>query len=447
MNTNQTTVLANFDAEFEVIAALISSPDQIDTLSLVAEDFASPECREIYLTMKVMADKSEAIDAITIVETLPANGFVARAGGLAWIGNLIQNTVGRAAGVKSYADIVKKYSVDRKIAAIGTDIHLLAAEKSSQPDEKLARADSLLSSLVLNETQSKTAHIHPAIEQHLVTLQSREGAGIPGMSTGIDDLDVLIGGFQTKNLYILGARPSMGKTSLATGFATHVARLSESAVTKGPHGVLFASQEMPTVNIVDRIMSSLGSINLTHLIRGALTDDDFPRLSAAISKIHEAPLWIDDRSALTLAQIRAMLRERKKDNIKFLVVDYLQLMQAPGQTRSEQIGALSRGMKQIAKDFDIAVLLLSQLSRKVEERADKRPINSDLRESGEIEQDADVIMFAYRDEVYKPDTQDKGIAEILVTKNRNGPLGVVRTAFRGEYTRFDNLSSSYMSNG
>lgn len=434
--------MSSITAEYEVIAAMLKTPELVDSLPVTQEDFTDQRCRETYACMRQMSEKGERIDPVTVAEAFPLNTLMGKeGGGLPWLGELIVNSLGRESGARHYADILRGHTQSRKIAAAGVDIHLLAGERIGL-DEKFAKADHILSSLTLGGVESKTTHLQPAMQEYLEEISRRNGAGMPGMSSGIDDLDKLLNGFQPKNLYVIGARPSMGKTSLATGIATHISLLQSSALCEGSHGVLMVSQEMSTNSIIDRLMSSMGSIDLASLIRGELTEDGYDRLSYALSRLMNAAMWINDRSASSLADIRAMLRERRKDNIKLLVIDYLQLMQGPGNTRNEQVENISRGLKQIAKDFNIAVVLLSQLSRKVDERADRRPINSDLRDSGSIEQDADVIMFIYRDEVYKPDTQDKGIAEILVTKNRNGPTGVVRTLWRGEYTRFDPMSAA-----
>lgn len=431
-------------AEYEVIAAMLKNPDLVDSLNVSEEDFIEQRCRETYACMRKMSDAGRPIDPVTVAEAFhPSTLMGKEAGGLAWLGEVITNSLGRESGARHYAEILRQHTQSRKIAAAGVDIHLVATERIGL-DEKYAKADHILSSLTLGSSESKTEALQPAMQKYLEQISSRTDAGMPGMSTGIPDLDECLNGLQPGNLYIIGARPSMGKTSLAMGIATHVSLLKNSAVcTEGAHGVLVVSQEMSKNSLIDRQIASMGSIDLSKLIRGALTEEDYDRMSYALSRLMPAAMWLDDRSAATLAEIRAMLRERRKDNIKLLVVDYLQLMQGPGNTRNEQIENISRGLKQIAKDFGIAVVLLSQLSRKVDDRADRRPINSDLRDSGSIEQDADVILFIYRDEVYKPDTQDKGVAEILVTKNRNGPTGVVRTLWRGEYTRFDPMVTAW----
>lgn len=446
MSAAEETPMANIEAEYEVIACLLSHSDEMDSVKLVPEDFYDQVCREIYLMMTKMRDAGQHIDAITLADALPVNSLTNKAGGLAYLGQIVTESLGSVAALKRYTNIIQRCASERRLAAASNEILTIAAKKGDSFHEKISKADELISELRKDlKEQSRTASLNESLSSYIDQLDSRGDAGMPGITTGLTELDEMMGGIQAENLYVIGARPSMGKTSFVTGVAMAVAACTKSAYGEGDHGVLFLSQEMPLIGIIDRMMASAGSINLDRLIRGKLTEDDYTRLSAGLSKTYQSPLWINDQSSLSLSDVRALIRERRADNIKVVVIDYLQLMRGEGQTRNEQINNLTSGLKQIAKDEKVGIVLLSQLSRKVEERTDKRPMNSDLRESGGIEQDADVIMFIYRDEVYNPDTQDRGVAEIIVSKNRNGPIGSIRTHFRGEYTRFDNFSSGYSS--
>lgn len=435
-------VMVDHQAEFEVIATLLQAPHAIDKIRLEPVDFFNGACREAFLTIRQMVDAGEVVDAVTVAEKLPSNGAVNQAGGLAWLGDVCTNSLGNALRIEAYAGIVRKHSANRKMSGISGEIADLAANTHLPFSDKIAKADSMIAAIAAqSDKNTLTVHIDSAIQSYITELQAREGENVAGIPTGLSDLDELINGLQLTNLYIIGGRPSMGKTSLAMGIALSAAACKKSVFGEGDHGVFVFSQEMSTSSLIDRAMAATGSIDPARLRRGALTDDDYDRLSAAIGRLHKLPVWINDKAAITLGDIRRELREHRGDNIRVIVVDYLQLMTGPGATRNLAVEEISRGLKQIAKDFNVAVIVLSQLSRKVDERADRRPILSDLRDSGAIEQDGDVIMFVYRDEVYKPDTQDKGIAEIIVAKQRNGPLGVVRTFFRGEYTRFDSCQN------
>lgn len=432
-------VMANVDAECEIIAGLIAHPHLIDSLRLEPNDFFDAGCREVFSTLRHMQDRGIEIDAITLADTLPPTGWVAKAGGLAWIGDIMANALGAPTSLPRYAEIVRRYAADRRLAATSNQILDLAADRTGDTREKIARADELLSELSRSAViAGETSLVYDQMESYLCTLEERQDQKFPGIPCGIAELDELIGGFQETKFYIIAGRPAMGKSSLALQIAKGCAQAKNTAYGEGPFSSLFLSQEMPKSELTDRLVSLSGSIELSRLLKGKLHDDDYTKLSAALSQIITLPLYINDKAALSLGDVRAFVRERRNDNLKVLVVDYLQLMQGQGDSRNAQIETISRGLKQIAMEFKLAVIALSQLSRDVEKRTDRRPINSDLRDSGAIEQDADVILMVYRDEVYKPDTQDKGIAEIIVTKQRAGPLGVVRTHFRGEYTRFDN---------
>ena len=265
-------------------------------------------------------------------------------------------------------------------------------------------------------------------------------AEITGLSTGFKDLDAMTSGLQRGDMVVVAARPSMGKTTFAMNLVEH-------AVLSGTKPVIVFSMEMPAEQLIMRLLSAIGRIDQTKVRSGRLDDEDWPKLSAAVSKLKDRPLFIDDTPALSPIEIRSRARRiaREHGDPAMMMIDYLQLMQIAGSTegRTAEISEISRSMKAMAKEFNCPVVALSQLNRGVEQRPNKRPVNSDLRESGAIEQDADVIMFIYRDEVYNEESPDKGVAEIIIGKQRNGPIGTARLAFIGKYTRFDNLAMSY----
>ena len=263
---------------------------------------------------------------------------------------------------------------------------------------------------------------------------------ITGIATGYDDLDLKTAGFQRSDLIIVAGRPSMGKTAFAVNIA-------ENAAIKGEHSVAIFSMEMPGEQLAMRMMSSLGRIDQHKVRTGKLEDDDWPRLTSAVGMLQETRMFIDDTPALTPAELRARCRRISRESgLDLVVVDYLQLMQVAGtnENRATEISEISRSLKAMAKELKVPVIALSQLNRSLESRTDRRPVMSDLRESGAIEQDADVILFIYRDEVYDEESNDKGIAEIIISKQRNGPIGKVKLAFRGQYTRFENLADDYI---
>jgi replicative DNA helicase len=263
------------------------------------------------------------------------------------------------------------------------------------------------------------------------------GGDITGLSTGFTDLDGMTSGLQPSDLVIVAGRPSMGKTTFAMN-------LVENAVLRQDKPILVFSMEMPAEQLVIRMLSSIGKINQTRIRNGKLEQEDWPKLSTAVAKLKDVPLFIDDTPALTPTELRSRARRvaREHNGLGMIMVDYLQLMQIAGSSegRTAEISEISRNLKAIAKEFNCPMVALSQLNRSLEQRPNKRPVNSDLRESGAIEQDADVIMFIYRDEVYHEDTPDKGVAEIIIGKQRNGPIGTCRLAFIGEFTRFENLA-------
>jgi len=407
---------------------------------VVAEDFYRRDHQLIFDAIRQLIDGQQPCDVITLSEWLEKYKQLNSAGGLAYISALAKNTPS-AANIWAYADIVRERSVLRQLARVGTDIVNSAFDTQGRtPAELLDEAERHV--FAIAEQGGRQGGFTP-VKQLLaqavdrIDLLFRKDSAITGVSTGFKDLDELTSGLQPADMVIVAGRPSMGKTSFAMNIAEHVA-----VHEKMPVAVF--SMEMPGEQLALRLMSSLGRINQHRVRTGKLDDDDWPRLTSAISMLAETKLFIDDSPALSPSEVRARARRlmREEGQLGLIVLDYLQLMQVPGKSdnRTNEVSEISRGLKALAKELNVPVIALSQLNRGLEQRPDKRPKMADLRESGAIEQDADVIMFIYRDEVYNEESEDKGCAEIIIAKQRNGPIGTVRLAFLGQYTRFENFA-------
>jgi replicative DNA helicase len=416
-----------------------SSWDQIAD-KVVEIDFYRREHQLIFRAIQSLADNSRPFDVITLSEELERVSALDDAGGLAYLGTLAKDTPS-AANIRAYADIVREYSVMRQLIKVGTEI----ADRGFQPEGRdstqlLDEAESKV--FEISEQMSRGGGGFASIKNLLTKAVDRietlfqQDEPITGVSTGFSDFDEMTSGLQPADLLIVAGRPSMGKTTFAMNLAENVAINS-----KVPVAVF--SMEMPGDSLAMRMMSSLGRIDQHRVRTGKLEDDEWPRLTSAVSILAEAPLFIDDTAALTPTEIRAKARRLKREHgdLGLIVIDYLQLMQAPsaGENRATEISFISRSLKALAKELNVPVIALSQLNRNLEQRPNKRPVMSDLRESGSIEQDADLVIFIYRDEVYNEDSADKGIAEIIIGKQRNGPIGKVRLTFLGQYTKFENF--------
>ncbi len=412
--------------------------DQVADM-LVAADFYRKEHRLIFEAIAELADQTQPFDLVTIAETLERRSNLADVGGLPYLVTLAEETPS-AANIRSYADIVREYAVMRNLISVGTEISDSAFHPQGRKSaELLDNAESKV--FAIAEQRSKGGSGFSPIKSLLTKAVDRietlfqQEEPITGLSTGFNDFDAMTSGLQPADLIIVAGRPSMGKTTFAMNIAEHVAIQSGKAVA-------VFSMEMPGDALAMRMMSSLGRIDQLRVRTGKLEDDEWPRLSSAVSMLAETRLYIDDTPALTPTEVRARARRLKRENkdLGLIVLDYLQLMQAPGEgdNRTGEISAISRSLKALAKELDLPVIALSQLNRSLEQRTNKRPIMSDLRESGAIEQDADLIVFIYRDEVYNEDSTDKGMAEIIIGKQRNGPIGTTRLTFLGQYTKFEN---------
>ena len=405
-------------------------------------DFYRREHQLIFQAVAALAERGKPFDVVTLAEELDHKGELNGAGGFAYLGALANDTPS-AANIRAYADIVREHSVVRQLIRVGTEI----ADSGYRPEGR--RVPELLDSAeqkVFEIAQQKARDSAGFVPiKNLLTkavnrielLYERDDP-ITGVSTGFNDLDDMTSGLQPADLVVIAGRPSMGKTSFAMNIAENVAIKSKLPVA-------VFSMEMPGEALTLRMISSLGRIDQHRVRTGRLEDPEWARLTSAVSLLAEAPIFIDDMAALTPTEVRARARrlKREKGGLGLIVVDYLQLMQVPGtkENRATEISEISRSLKALAKELRVPVIALSQLNRGVEQRTDKKPVMSDLRESGAIEQDADLIVLIYREEVYEPDTPRKGIADIIIAKQRNGPTGEVHLTFLGKYTRFENLAT------
>ncbi len=405
-------------------------------------DFYRQDHRLIFRAIHDLLERGNPSDVVTVSEWLESRELLDDAGSMTYLGQLVQNTPS-AANIKTYADIVRERSVLRQLISIGGKI----AESGYAPDgretrELLDSAEQMVFQIAEQGARGRQGFtpindLLKAAVDKIDTLY-RQNEPITGLATGYIDFDRLTSGLQKSDLIIVAGRPSMGKTTFAMNIA-------ESAAISSKKPVAVFSMEMPGEQLVMRMIASLGRVNQTRVRTGQMEEDDWPRITSAISLLSEAPLFIDDSPALAPSDLRARARRlvREHGELGLIVVDYLQLMQIPGNSegRVAEISEISRGLKALAKELTVPVIALSQLNRSLEQRSDKRPVMSDLRESGAIEQDADLIVFIYRDEVYNQETAEKGKAEIIIAKQRNGPIDTVRLTFLGEFTRFENYTA------
>ena len=416
--------------------ALIQATDFIKEV-----DFYRPGNREIFKSILALAKNNEPIDLVTVADHLKQRQKLDEVGGSGYLSSLVDN-VHTAANLTAYARIVKNKSLLRSLITTSTDIIERSYGEIEDVDALVDQAERSILEVARDRGQSEITPINEIVKISFARIDAayRSNSTITGVTTGFSGIDTITSGFQRSDLIIIAGRPSMGKTSLALNIAQNSAADPESNSK-----VAFFSLEMSKEQLVTRLLCSQSEINSKSLRGGLLKDEEWPRLLEAASVISELPLYIDDTSAISVMGMRAKARRLKNDKgLDMVVVDYLQLMHGDGESREREISEISRSLKAMAKELDVPVVALSQLNRSVESRPDKRPQLSDLRESGAIEQDADVIMFVYRDEVYNKDNpENAGRAEILVRKQRNGPTGVVEMRFLGEITTFRSLDKRY----
>ena len=440
----------SIEAESSVLGGLLLDNNAWDRVGdlLVESHFYRHEHQMIYSAIGALINASKPADVITVFEHLQNQGKVQEMGGLAYLNNLAQY-VPSASNIRRYAEIVRERAILRKLVTASDEISTNAFNPQGKTVERiLDEAESKI--FAIGEEGSRTKQGFQSLDTLVIDLLDRvqemadNPVDVTGVPTGFADLDRMTSGLQAGDMVVLAARPSMGKTSFAVNIAEHV------ALNEGLPVAIF-SMEMGAAQLAVRIVGSIGRVNQGNLRTGKLTDDEWPRLTEAIEKLRTVSLHIDETPGLTPGELRANARRlaRQCGKLGLIVVDYLQLMSGSGSAassdnRATELGEISRGLKMLAKELQCPVIALSQLNRSVEQRTDKRPMMSDLRESGAIEQDADIIMFIYRDEYYTKDAcKEPGVAEIIIAKQRNGPTGTVKLAFLNRLTRFENLASGY----
>jgi replicative DNA helicase len=436
MNDKFDKLMVAREQEQAVLGALLISNDAIDRIGdLRAEHFYDYQHRQIFNSIVRLIMSTKPADVITVFEFLQSQGWEAD---LPYLNSLAQNTPS-AANIARYAATVREKAVKRALLALARETADTVAESPEDSGVLVDQLTSKLEKLSHAVVKSEPQLARDTLAQHIESIDERyNGGGVAAIPTGLGDLDAILnGGLRRGNLIVLAGRPKMGKTALALNVANNVSKDGVAAVL---------SQEMTKSELHDRNMASLGRIPLDHLIDPRkLTDEDWPRLTYAVQQLNDMQLYIDDQAGLTLLDVRTKLKQikRKAGRLDCAVVDYLQLMNGDGDNRNAQIEGITRGLKNLAKELETPIILLSQLNRKLEERPNKRPQPSDLRDSGSIEQDCDVAIFLYRDEVYHPDSPDRGTCEAIVALNRQGAAGTARLAYIGEHTRFENLAQGW----
>jgi replicative DNA helicase len=439
----------SIEGEQAVLGGLLLSARAFDQVAdvITESDFYREDHRLIFRAIHELSNKGKPCDAVTVTEWFESHGKVDQVDGGDYISQLVSNTPS-AANVKAYAEIVREKSILRQLIDVGAEITSGVFSSDGRDSRELLEDAERQVFAIADQGMRSTAGfvsvqdtIKEAIEK-IQELHEFEGE-ITGTPTGFKDFDKLTAGLQDSDLIIIAGRPAMGKTTLAMNIA-------ESAAIKNNVPVAIFSMEMSALQLVMRLFSSLGQIDQTRLRTGNLDELDWPKLTSAMNLLHKSKLFIDETPALSPSELRARARRLKREhNIGMIVVDYLQLMSVPGskENRATEIAEISRSLKAIAKELHLPVIALSQLNRALEQRPNKRPIMADLRESGAIEQDADLIVFIYRDEVYNEDTPEKGKAEIIIGKHRNGPTDTVALTFQGQWLRFVNYAPEYAYSG
>ncbi|NMG35374.1 replicative DNA helicase [Azoarcus sp. TTM-91] len=435
----------SLEAEQSLIGGILLDNQAWERIADLASeaDFYRDDHRRIFKQISKLIDLGKPADVVTVFESLEKSGEAEQAGGLAYLAEIANNTPS-AANIRRYAEIVRERAILRKLVAVGDEI----ASSALSPSGKDAKA-------LLDEAEAKVFEIAEAGARHTTGFMSIQPilkqvvdrvqelydrdspSEITGIPSGFTDLDSKTAGLQPSDMLIVAGRPAMGKTTFALNVAEHVA-------VEARLPVAIFSMEMPGTQLATRFISSVGRIDMQKIKSGRLTDDDWQRLTVAMGKLYDAPLFIDETPGLNPIDLRARARRlaRQCGRLGLIVIDYLQLMTGSkdSDNRAAELSEISRSVKSLAKELHVPIIALSQLNRSLEQRPNKRPVMSDLRESGAIEQDADIIMFIYRDEVYNPDSPDKGTAELIIGKHRNGPTGTVRMTFLGQYTRFENFA-------
>lgn len=432
--TDQWTPPHSIEAEQAVIGGLLIDSDAINDVADVVrvDDFYLRYNRVIYGAALRVDEAGERVDLMTVIESLRSAGQMEDAGGTEYLGRLARDTPS-AANIRAYAEIVRDRSVERQLIQAGMEFQRIV-NQPGPVGRKLDQAQQAVLDIGREQGGGPAmVKTHLPAWTQAVDERNRLGGQLTGLSTTLADLDHRTGGLHGGDLIVLAGRPSMGKSALAM-------QIAAGAADEGRPALVF-SMEMSASQLIDRLVSARGRVPMQRIRSGKLEDADWPKLTEASAVVAQWPLLIDESGSLTATDVRARARRvKQKHGLGLVVVDYLQLMDGPGNNRQEQISDISRSLKRLAKDLDVPVLALSQLNRGLENRPNKRPHMADLRESGAIEQDADVIVFVYRDEVYNPDTPDRGVAELIIGKQRQGEVGTAMTLFFGHESRFVNLA-------
>ncbi|WDD98350.1 replicative DNA helicase [Thalassomonas actiniarum] len=439
----------SLEAEQSVIGGLLLDNETWDRVSerVVAADFYSRAHRVIFESIGALIELGEPVDLITLSESLENDQKLEDAGGFVYLAEMMKNTPS-AANITAYAEIVRERAVTREMISVANEIAEAGYDTQGRTSADLLDFAETKVFKIAEQRANKSEgpeNITSVLEKtvdRIEKLYQQPHDGVTGVSTGFADLDKMTAGMQPSDLIIVAARPSMGKTTFAMNLAENAAMMEDKPA-------LIFSLEMPSEQLMMRMLASLGRIDQTKIRTGQLDDEDWARLSSTMGLMMEqGKMYIDDAAGLTPTDVRSRARRIARDHggLSMIMIDYLQLMRVPAlsDNRTLEISEISRSLKALAKELEVPVIALSQLNRSLEQRADKRPVNSDLRESGAIEQDADLIMFIYRDEVYHDDSEFKGMAEIIIGKQRNGPIGRVPLTFQGQFSRFDNYAGPHV---
>ena len=445
LETQATVPPQNLDAEESGLGAMMLSQGAIaavsEVLSSDGREFYRESHARIFRAALALYAKGEPVDAITLVDQLDERGELEDAGGKVRVHELAA-LVPASANAGHYAQIVKEAATLRGLIRVGGEIARLGWERPGETAELVDQAEQILFDLSQERAQGEFSHIEALLTESFdrITALYASGADVTGVPSGFRDLDRITSGFQEGNLIVLAARPSMGKSALGLCMAANL------AVRRNVPVALF-TLEMSKSEVTQRLMCSEAKVESQRLRTGKLSADDWPRLTAACDKLAKAPIYVDDTGSITMMEIRSKARrlKSKHPDLGLIIVDYLQLMTSgtTAENRVQEVSQISRSLKVLARDLDVPIIALSQLSRAVEQRHDKRPILSDLRESGSIEQDADIVMFIYRDEYYNgEESEQQGLAEVIVAKHRNGPTDTVKLSFLKRYAKFSDLAAA-----
>ena len=429
----------NLEAEAAVLGSMLLEREAIGrAIEIIDESvFYKESNRIIYSVVTKLYDHNKAIDMITLVEELKKQGLLEDAGGLSYI-TALAGSIPTAANIEYYAKIVKEKAILRNLISTSQKVISASYESSSNVDALLDKAEKMIFEISSKKIESKIVTLKDVIKDSIETIDNlyQRKEHVTGLATGFHEFDIMTAGLQKSDLIVVAGRPSMGKSALVTCMAEHI-----GVIEKKP--IAFFSLEMSKEQLVQRLLCSHARVDYHKVRTGFLSQSDWPRLVNAAGKLSETPVYIDDTPGISVLELRAKARRLKaKHDISLVVLDYLQLMQGPQniENRQQEISEISRALKALARELSVPVIAVSQLSRAVEQRADHRPQLSDLRESGAIEQDADLVILLLREEYYGQTEENKGVAEVIIAKQRNGPVGSVKLAFINEYTRFENLA-------